>query len=884
MASPSVGSLTFLLTDIDGSTRILARAGARYPELVATHREIIAAAADRHGGVAIPTLGDACLATFSTATAAVRAAVDAQRAMRAHDWGTGEALQVRIGIHTGQAVQHDGEYFGLDLHRAARIADAGHGGQVLVSATARADIAAHPPSDVRLLDLGLHRLRDLEAPVRLYQVESVGLSRGFPPLRTLRSDAHNLPVATSPLIGRTREVGEITELLIHRRLVTLTGPGGVGKTRLALHVGANAVDAYPDGVWLIELARVRDAGSVPAAIAEPLGLDLSDSLDPSALLAEALREQATLLILDNFEHVIDAAPVVGAVLAECARVHVLVTSREHLRLADEQSYRVSPLSLTSDAVGPRAAADAVTLFVERARTHDPAFAPSVEDLRAVAEICELIDGLPLAIELAAAQTRLLPVRAVRDRLRHGLDTLSGGPRDRPLRHRALRSTIAWSYRLLQPDEQRLFARLSVFRGGRTLEAVRAVCTEDLEIDPFAGIAALVDKSMLQRRIGSDGDVTWVLLELLHEYAKEALADSGDEAAIRRRHAMYFADLAERADAGMLGTNAVDWERVLNNQLENFRSALEWAFASGDAQQGVRIAAALNLFWYWGGPHDDGRRWVRLALDHGDLLDEHTRGRLHTALGFFGFADGDMVVARRHWESALKAFRTTADDPRTCMALGWIAVSHAGDPSHHDHAERLADEAVALARSVNDHSRLVADALTCKGEIARLGGEDAVAHACYRDALAIVETMGDDRYIASLQTNLAYVAGHRGDFHAALQLNLAALEASWKHGRRSSVAWHLGEIAGPEIGLGRPERAARLVGASDAALARIGVTRQPTDQPEYDRTVAQLAEILGQDQLDDLLAESAQMSLDDAVDYALASKEASRHVSPRRRGG
>jgi predicted ATPase/class 3 adenylate cyclase len=868
MAARSAGTVTFLLTDIEHSTRLLSQVGLRYPELVAEHRAIITDATERHGGIAVPTEGDACMAIFPTPDDAVEAAIEAQRRLLAHDW-TDAPVHVRIGVHTGQAMLHDGEYFGLDLHRAARIANAGHGGQVLVSQTTQALVAGDLPPDVHLLDLGAHRLRDLEAPVRLYQVEADGLGQQFPPLRTLRGTAHNLPVQATSFVGRATQVSEVTDLLEHLRLVTLTGPGGVGKTRLALQVGANAVHAFPDGVWWIELTEARGSSAVTRLIAESLGLDVSDAADPAAVIADALRDHTALLILDNFEHVIDSAPVVSTILAAAAQVRVLVTSRERLLITGEQVCPVPPLDLGVGAVDSRRASDGVALFVQRARSHDPAFVPERRDLETIAAICELVDGLPLAIELAAAQTRLLPVAAIHERLTTGMDALSGGARDQPVRHRTLRETIAWSYRLLSRSEQRLFARLSVFRGGRSLEAITAVCMDGLDLDPVAAMAALVDKSMVQRRIGEDGDVIFTLLELLHEFAGEAL-DDGDRT--HRRHAEHFAALAERADEGMLTHEAHVWEALLNRELGNLRAALEWAFSGGEASLGVRIAAALNLFWYWGGPHDDGRRWIQLALGQADEPDDHTRGRLHIAAGFFGFADGDGDTSRRHWQAALAAFRSTGDDARRSWMLSMIAVTYAGDADHYDSALALVDEAVALARSLRGRTRVLADTLTAKGEVARLAGDDDIAGACYREALTIVQPMGNERYVATLQANLAYIAGHAGDYESALRLALEGLEIAWKAGQRVFMAWSLSGLADAECGLGRPERAARLIGAAEAAMHRLGVGRQPTDEVEHDRTMARLTGVVGHERLHDLLVEGAQMSLDEAVDYALEGSD------------
>jgi predicted ATPase/class 3 adenylate cyclase len=870
MADVAAGRVTFMFTDVEGSTRLLARVGSRYPAMIETHRAIIADAAMRHGGDALPMEGDACVATFRSATAAIEAAVDTQRKLAAHDWD-GDALRVRIGVHTGQAMLHHGELFGLDLHRAARIADAGHGRQVLVSQTAQALAADHLPAEIRLLDLGLHRLKDLAAPVHLFQVKADSLPEHFPALRTPSGDTHNLPAQTNSLVGRGRAIAAVSDLLRRHRLVTLTGPGGIGKTRLAHQVGAGVLDRFPDGVWLIELARVREAEAVPALIAGALGLATSDSSDPAGVLVEALRHKRILLILDNFEHVIDAAPLVSTILASASGVTVLTTSRERLALTGETTYSVPPLSLTGGAAADsQEVPDAATLFVDRARAMDPAFLPSQRDLMQIAAICRLVDGLPLAIELAAAQTRLLSVHAIHDRLHEGIDALRGTQRDLPQRQRSLRDTIAWSHQLLSDNERRLFARLSVFHGGCTLGAISAVCMDGLPMDPLAGVAALADKSMLQRRVGLDGDVTFEMLTVINEFASEALAESGEADQLHDRHAEYFADLAERADLGMFGLDAHVWEDVLNAQLENLRAALRWAFGEGDARLGVRIVAALNLFWYWGGPHNDGRRWIQIAMKDLGQLDDHTRGCLHIAAGFFAYADGIRLSARRHWERALTAFRSVGDQVRISWVLGWIAVTYAGEPDHYDDALALVNDAVALARGLDERPRIVADALTAKGEIARLRGDDPLARACYGEALAIVQPIGNERYVARLNANLAYIASHQGDHHTALGLLLDALEASWKLGHRVFVAWTLSELAAPELGLGRPDRAARLVGAAETALDQFAVTRQPADQVEHDQTIARLADSLGHGELDSLLAQGARLSLDEAVDYALGA--------------
>jgi predicted ATPase/class 3 adenylate cyclase len=868
MAGSTTRPTTFLLTDIAGSTRLLARVGARYPAMVRTHRDLIAAAVRRHDGAVVPTEGDACLATFDAPAPAVVAAVDAQRALADQDWGD-EGLCVRAGVHTGEAIMHDGEPFGLDLHRTARIAAAAHGGQVLVSSATRTRLSRDLPRAIGVRDLGVHRLKDLEAPVRLFQLTAPDLPDAFPPPRTLRPDASNLPTPRTPLIGRRAELAAVTDLVRHHRLTTVTGPGGIGKTRLAQQAGAALVADFPDGVWLVELVRATDATQVPALLSRTLGITTTGSSSPVAVIADALRDRRLLLILDNFEHVVDAARDVAALLDAITGLHVLVTSRERLLLTDEHTFALNPLEV-DDA--PRSTGDrwpaAVQLFVDRATAQQPGFAPTAEDLRHITEICRLVDGLPLAIELAAAQSRLLPMRAIRDRMARRLDALAGGARDLPERHRTLRGTIAWSVRLLPEAERRLFARLAVFRGGRTLEAVTAVCGEGLGIDPFVGLAALADKSLVRRRLGGDGDVTFELLELLHEFAAEELTASGERDAISRAHARYFLDLAERADEGMLGAEAHLWDAALRQQLDNLRAALTWAFDSdGDVALGVRLTAALHMYWFWGGPHEDGRTWLARALKDAD--DDFARARLHAGLGFFAYGDGRPHEARQHLRRASSGFARSGHHRRLAWTRGMIALTYAGDAAHYDEALRLAREAVAAARRDGDRTRGVGDMLAIQGELARAVGDDGLAARCYREAVAIMEELGAQVHAARLQANLAWVAEHEGDHDRALRLMREAIEVCWKHGERVAVAQLVGEAAAPLVELGLADRAARLVGASQAALERLSAGREPPDQLEVDALHERLVAVLGGGRLAALHDEGRRLTVDEAFDLALS---------------
>ncbi|MGE5435356.1 MAG: ATP-binding protein [Candidatus Doudnabacteria bacterium] len=566
MSELPTGTVTFLFTDIEGSTKLLHELGDDYADALAAHRRVLREAFDRHGGVEVDTQGDAFFVAFARAKDALAAAAEGQKAL---EYGP---IRVRMGLHTGEPLVTEEGYVGIDVHRAARIAAAGHGGQTVVSQTTF-DLAG---SD-GLRDLGEHRLKDLSAPERIFQ-----LGDGeFPPLKTLYQT--NLPVPATPFLGRERELGEVGEALARPdvRLLTLTGAGGSGKTRLALQAAAEAADEYPQGVWWVPLAPVREPDEVVATAARALGTGGS--------LEEALGDRRLLLLLDNFEHVIEAAPELTALLAKCPNLDVTVTSRERLQLDGEHVYPVPVLDRS----------EARELFAARARAVRPDFEPN----GSLDELCARLDDLPLALELAAARTTILSTEQLLNRLGARLDLLKGG-RDAEVRQHTLRATIEWSYDLLDPDEQRLFARLAVFRGGTTLEAAEAICDADID-----ELQSLVDKSLVRIR---DEDRFW-MLETINEFAAERLGESGEEDELRRRQAEFFLALAESAN---LSAEAIDIgprpELVLPEQ-DNLRAALDWAAEAGEIELGLRLAIALEQFWVAAGPYEGARR-VEAFLD------------------------------------------------------------------------------------------------------------------------------------------------------------------------------------------------------------------------------------------------------------------------------
>jgi predicted ATPase/class 3 adenylate cyclase len=541
MVELPTGTVTLLFTDIEGSTRLLRSLGDRYGAMLRAHRELLREAVGRHGGVEFGTEGDACFVAFPAAGAALAAAADAQAALAAADWPGGAGPRVRMGIHTGSPVVVDGDYVGLDVHRAARICSAGHGGQVLVSAATRRSAGPGHGRDLR--DLGHHRLKDLDRPEHLFQLVAPGLADDFPPPRSLPTPS-NLPAVPTSFVGRGPELAEVCGLLDRPevRLLTLTGPGGTGKTRLALE-GSRALAArFPDGVWFVPLANVADPARVGLAVLEALRLPNPRGRDSIDAVAEQLRDWAALLVLDNFEHVAEAGGWVAELLARAPRVSLLVTSRTVLGLTGEHEYPVSPLP------DPEAA----TLFLQRAQAVRPRFRLDDDRTAAtVAEICDRLDGLPLAIELAAARLRLLSLDELRRGLEERLPLLTSRARDLPERQRTLRNTIDWSYRLLAPAEQALLRRLSVFVGGCTMASAEAVAAGD--DGPIEGLETLVEHSLVWLQ-EAGGSARYRMLATIREYAGERLVQAGERERLRRRHAEW---VAERAHAAYLRLDAED---------------------------------------------------------------------------------------------------------------------------------------------------------------------------------------------------------------------------------------------------------------------------------------------------------------------------------------
>ena len=910
LATPPTGTVTFLFSDIEGSTERWEAHPETMSEALARHDHVLRSVIESRGGYVFKTIGDAFCASFKDPAVALVAAFEAQCALNAEDFSAVDGLRVRMALHSGSADERDGDYFGRTVNRVARLLAIGHGGQVLVSSRTAEFLCDMLPEHTALRDLGEHRLKDLTQPEHVFQLIAPDLVAEFPPLRSLTVLTNNLPQQLTRLIGRDDDVRHIRDVLANHRLVTLTGVGGIGKTRLALQIGAEELDAHPDGVWFVELAPLSNPALVASAVATALGVTASSQEQ----LVSALKIKRFLLIMDNCEHVIEASAIVaGALLEGCPQMRIIATSRAALRVEGEQVIRVS--SLSAPDLGRRVTAEealdfpAIALFVERATAVDEQFTLTDADAPIVASICQHLDGVALAIELAAARVSMLGVNEIAAALTDRFQLLTGGGRTVLPRHQTLHALIGWSYDLLSDHEKALFRRLTVFAGTFDLEAVRLVCVEEPvdKREVLELLSSLLDSSMVVAE-QSKGKKRYRLLETMRQFAREHLESAGEFNDIARRHARYYHRVSKRV-MDERETATTDAPLVaLDPDLDNCRAALDWAFGSrGDVEVGADLVIQLRAYWHYRGLECEGLQALDRALDElGSDVETVTVARLLNGISSFAAATAQLHRALRAARRAEAIARRLGDS----LELG-IALTHKGHAlsrfGFYNDADLALEEALPLVRAhgswrrihlclqvlafnerergdfeaasqlfremrVVDRSR--GDEYREMADIAQLAetefgaGDSRQAIALAREALSMLRDSADKYSPAAVLSNLSGYLLAAGEIADARSAGRQAIELCRASGFGTLVYPPLEKLALCAALSGAVPTAARLVGFTESIVRSLG-PRDRIEKLSYDRLMTILGENLSSAELAELMAKGEAMSKDQAIEEALS---------------
>ena len=888
-AQATRGTVTLLFADIAGSTRLLAELGDEYGTLLTDYRRIMTEAADPEGGTLVDTAGDGAFFSFPTARGALGAALSAQRALHEHAWPRGVQLEARMGIHTGEPLTDQAALVGIDVHRAARICAAGHGGQVLVSITTRDLLGGQVPDGAIVRDLGEHRLKDLPHPERLFQVSGPDLPTEFPPLRSIDNWPNNLPRHLSTFIGREDALGEVSSQLGKTPLLTLTGPGGVGKTRLAMEAAANAMDEFPDGAWVVELGPLGDGSLVAETVAATLRIKEEAGVPLTRTLAHHIGDRRLLLLFDDCEHVLEAtADVVDELLRACDSLRVVATSREALGIAGESLYPVPSLDLPASDLEATPAdleqVEAVRLFVDRARAVHPGFVLTDRNAGAVAHICRRLDGIPLAIELAAARVKALPPEQIATRLDDRFRLLTGGSRMALPRHRTLKAAMDWSFDLLAEAERALFVRLSVFTGSFSLEAVETICVGGPvdQIEVLDLISRLIDRSLVVVE-EQTAEARYRLLDTVQQYAQERLLEDEPQTDVRARHSAYMVALVDHIGPTLFaGPGSAPAAARLAVEHENLRAALQWADDDPDGSADeLRLAAGLWRYWEINGHLVEGRQWLVRALARTDGEVSDLRANALTGLASLASQQGDLAAATAAHEEALAAQRQLGNPMGIAYACSNLANT-AVERGDYTRARDLYEEAVAISRGARDE-RGAAFAMLNLADVLARQGEPEEARRTYDEALAVFRGADDLMGVALALGRRATVSLQQGATAEARALHSEALEIYRRFGDGRGVArtlMFLGDIVALEGDLGEaerlyresidqrrvlndrsglatacdrlarvhaaddPERAARLIGFADGQREAIAASLPPADASERDQVLAALDERLG----------------------------------------
>jgi predicted ATPase/class 3 adenylate cyclase/Flp pilus assembly protein TadD len=898
-ARPS-GTVTFLFTDIEGSTQRWERRPDAMRVALARHNTLVREAIEAHGGYVFKTIGDAFCSAFGMAPTALAAARGAQQALSEEDFSSVDGLPVRMALHTGHVEERDGDYLGSAVNRAARLLAIGHGGQVLVSHAAADLVQDEMPSDSDLLDLGAHRLKDLTRAERVYQLVAPGLLESFPALRSIEHMPNNLPQQITSFVGRENELEEIAALLEQHRLVTLVGTGGSGKTRCAIQTGAELLDRFVDGIWVIDLAPLSDPSLVVAEVAQTLGVREAPNHPLLETLLTFLERRQLLLILDNCEHVIgEVRRVATGILRRSAGVNILATSRENLSIAGEHVFGLPSLSLPA----------AVALFTDRARASDARYSFSDENARFVSEICRRLDGLPLAIELAAARVKVLSPQQLAQRLDERFRVLTGGDRSALPRQQTLRATIDWSFDLLDERERALFRRLSFFAGGWTLQAAAAVCSDEGaadDLDMLDSLSALVDKSLVSTE-EHDDDRRYRMLFSVREYALERLREANEVEMTARKHARFYAEFVRELQPLVDALEDAEWRGRLGVEIDNLRAAIEWTiFKGSEPETGLLLLAGIEWPELITNAHE-ALRWYEYAAELFNAMpDSFVHARILAHYAVLEYQVGRPVATcERTALRAVEVARATNDANARARALAILAACYRS-AGRFDEAERELSEAYESPESL---SRITANAVLRIWAVTELQrGEIDLARRRFSEVVRL-ERPGSEAHASALLNlgELEFATGHieraRAAAHQAgnayarlnsvylvlLSSNLAAyavadgdLEAARAHLRealdlhnRSHSGWlHmvLENHALLAALLADHERAVALVGFSDAAYRSRGEVRQYTERCGYERLMELLREVYSAEELVRRMSEGACLTQEQALAHAAAIHE------------
>jgi len=868
------GMVTFLFTDIEGSTRLWEHDAVRMSQALAAHDALARRAVESRRGTVVKMTGDGMYAVFDDARDALDATLELQQALADPNATCGVALRVRCALHAGAVERRDNDYFGSPVNRAARIMGAAHGGQVLLSQSVVDRVRDALPQAVSLRDLGNVRLKDLATPERVHQVIHPCLRQDFPALRSLEDTPNNLPQQPTSFIGRDRELDDLAALLAKARILTLTGSGGCGKTRLGLHLAADALEQFADGVWLIELAPLSDPGLAPQTIAKVLGLKEETGKPLAETVNDYLADKHSLLIFDNCEHLLDVcAKLTEAIVRRCADVKILATSREALGIDGEQAYRVPSLSLPDpnepNTPASIAQCEAVQLFVDRATLARASFRVTDDNAATLASICSRLDGIPLAIELAAARVRSLSVEEIEGKLNQRFRLLTGGSRTALPRQQTLRSLIDWSYDLLDDPAKVLLQRLSVFAGGWLLEAAESICAGDAldESQILDLLTSLSDKSLVVADPNSASS-RFRMVETVRQYAKERLLEGGGGEAVRDRHIDHYLGLAEKAEPELVGARQVEWLRRLAQEHDNLRAALEWSLAQPASSRGLRLCGALQRFWMTRGHVSEGREWcTRVLSAPGASQRTAQRAKVLNGAGLLAYHQLDYAAARVYHGEALAIRRELGDRKGIAVSLNNVGIV-ALDQGDVGLARSMHEASLAIARELGNRHGIACSL----GNLAMVAAERqdfAGARPLAEECLAIQRELGDQAGIAIGLHTLADLEFMQSDFESARAHLRESLTMLRELGHKGRIAYSLEELASVIAALRQPARAARIWGAVERLREAMGAPAAKSDVLSA-RVAAARAALR-----DDVLFQAAwqqgrTLTLDDAMELALAN--------------